>query len=72
MQVKRYAKHRRVGIKQLFGFHGAVTRYHATSGHVITTSDFTGPAVQFADSNKYGLINQARLNEEILRLFGRT
>jgi HJR/Mrr/RecB family endonuclease len=71
VQVKRYAKHRRVGIKELFELHGAVTHYHADTGQLISSSNFTGPARRFADSNRYGLVNAQALYGEILRLFGR-
>jgi len=71
VQVKRYAMNRRVGVKQLFELHGAVTHYHADSGHVITTSDFTGPARRFAETNRYSLIDHMKLREEILGLFKR-
>lgn len=69
VQVKRYAYHRKVGLKGIFELHGAVTHYHADLGHVVTTSAFTAPARQFANQQHIHLVDIAKLQEEIDSIF---
>jgi hypothetical protein len=69
VQVKRYNQQHRVGIKGLYELHGAISHYHAHTGHVVTTSDYTTPAREFAKANQYHLVNLERFQEEILRIF---
>jgi len=69
VQVKKYAADHKVGLKGVFELHGAVTHYRADTGHLITTSDFTGPARRFAESNRYHLVGLASLEKELPRLF---
>jgi hypothetical protein len=61
IQVKRYAKERKVGIKSMFELHGAIAHYNADSGHIITSSDFTTQQIH--------LINLSKFQEELQRLF---
>lgn len=69
VQVKRYAKHRKVGLKGLFELHGAVAHYRADTGHLVTTSGFTGPARHFANEQRLHLVDVEKFQEEIRKLF---
>jgi len=69
VQVKRYAEQRKVGIKSLFELHGAVAHYHADSGHIVTSSDFTQPARFFAQAQHLHLVNLRMFQSELIRLF---
>lgn len=69
VQVKRYSSHRKVELKGIFELHGAIAHYNADLGHVVTTSDFTTPAKQFAKQQKIHLVNMSKLQEEINSIF---
>ena len=69
IQVKRYGKERKVGLKSIFELHGAVAHYSADSGHIVTSSDFTTPARQFAQAQRIHLVNLSKFQGELLRLF---
>jgi hypothetical protein len=69
IQVKRYGKEHKVGLKSIFELHGAVAHYSADSGHIVTSSDFTTPARQFAQAQRIHLVNLSKFQEELLRLF---
>jgi len=69
IQVKRYASHRKVGLKSLFDLYGAIAHYHADTGHIVTSSDFTKPARIFAESQRLHLVNLKKFQEELNRLF---
>ena len=71
IQVKRYGKERKVGLKSIFELHGAIAHYSADSGHFVTSSDFTTPARQFAQAQRIHLVNLSKFQEELLRLFRR-
>jgi hypothetical protein len=69
VQVKRYAKRRKVGLKSIFELHGAVSHYSADAGHIVTSSDFTKPARQFAKAQRIHMVNLEKFQEELGRLF---
>jgi HJR/Mrr/RecB family endonuclease len=69
IQVKRYDPRRSVGLKALFELHGAVTHYKAHSGHVVTTSRYSDPAVQFAQEQGYRLVAPDDIRIEMDRIF---
>lgn len=69
VQVKRYSSHRKVGLKGIFELHGALAHYHADLGHVVTTSDFTAPARQFAKQQNIHLVDMSKLQEEVISIF---
>lgn len=69
IQVKRYAAHRKVSLKEIFELHGAVTHYHADTGHIVTSSDFSKPAKEFSKTTRYHLVNLKQFQKEILALF---
>lgn len=69
VQVKRYASHRKVGLKGLFELHGAVSHYQADTGHIVTTSDFTKPAKLFGEQQRLHLVNMKQFQKELNRLF---
>ncbi len=68
IQVKRYTEGHTVGLKGVQELHGAVTHYHAHTGHLVTSSRFSGPAQRFADECKYGLVRIAEVVQEIDQL----
>lgn len=70
VQVKRYSSNRKVGLKGIFELHGALAHYHADLGHVVTTSDFTGPAKEFAKKQRIHLVDMSKLQEEVNSIFG--
>ena len=70
VQVKRYAAHRKVGLKGIFELHGAVTHYQAHTGHIVTSSDYSKPAREFAQKSNYHLVELEGFQSELLRLFG--
>lgn len=71
IQVKRYAGHRAVGLKEIYELHGAVAHYRADLGQVITTGRFTKPAETFATAQKIHLVDFKRLHREFMQLFNR-
>jgi restriction system protein len=60
-QCKRYAPDNLVGASTVRDFYGAVTADKAVKGILITTSDFTAQAREFAERVGLELINLERL-----------
>jgi restriction system protein len=60
-QCKRYAPDNLVGASTVRDFYGAVTADKAVKGIIITTSDFTAQAREFAERVGLELINLERL-----------
>lgn len=62
-QCKRYAPDNLVGASTVRDFYGAVTADKAVKGTLITTSDFTAQAREFAERVGLELINLGRLQD---------
>jgi restriction system protein len=62
-QCKRYAPDNLVGASTVRDFYGAVTADKAVKGILITTSDFTPQAREFAERVGLELINLGRLQD---------
>lgn len=62
-QCKRYAPDNLVGASTVRDFYGAVTADKAVKGILITTSDFTAQAREFAERVGLELINRGRLQD---------
>jgi restriction system protein len=60
-QCKRYGPENLVGAATVRDFYGAVTADKAVKGILITTSDFTAQATEFAERVGLELINLPRL-----------
>jgi len=71
IQVKRYAGHRKVTLKNVYELHGAVSHYNANLGQVVTTSAFTKPAMEFAKKQDINLVDMQKLHRELMRLVGK-
>jgi HJR/Mrr/RecB family endonuclease len=69
IQVKQYAGHRAVGLKEVYELHGAVAHYRADLGQLVTTSRFTKSAETFAATQRIDLVDFNRLHTEFMRLF---
>ena len=61
VQCKRYQGN--VGVSTVRDLYGAITHSKATKGYIVTTSDFTKPAVDFAKGKPIELINRIRLSQ---------
>jgi Holliday junction resolvasome RuvABC ATP-dependent DNA helicase subunit len=70
-QCKRYAPDNLVGAATVRDFYGAVTADKAVKGVLITTSDFTAQAREFAERVGLELINLGRL-QDLLAQYGMT
>lgn len=68
-QCKRYAPDNLVGASTVRDFYGAVTADRAVKGILVTTSDFTAQAREFAERVGLELINLARL-QDLFNQFG--
>ena len=68
-QCKRYAPDNLVGASTVRDFYGAVTADKAVKGILITTSDFTAQAREFAERVGLELINLGRL-QDLLAQYG--
>lgn len=68
-QCKRYALDNLVGASTVRDFYGAVTADRAVKGILITTSDFTAQAREFAERVGLELINLGRL-QDLLAQYG--
>jgi restriction endonuclease Mrr len=68
-QCKRYAPNNLVGASTVRDFYGAVTADKAVKGVLITTSDFTAQAREFAERVGLELINMGRL-QSLLTQYG--
>jgi HJR/Mrr/RecB family endonuclease len=53
LECKRYAPTRPVTVSAVRALHGVVQSQHATKGILVTTSRFTGPALQHFEDNKH-------------------
>ncbi|WP_433945594.1 restriction endonuclease [Paenibacillus sp. SN-8-1] len=66
VQAKRYSKN--VGLKAVQEVQGAIAHYRASSGWVVTNSDYTAQAFKLAKSNGVRLINRDELIEMLLQM----
>lgn len=69
IQVKRYIPPNKVGLKGIYELHGAISHYHADTGHVVTSSDYSGPARLFAESQRIHLVGMQDLQMEIDKIY---
>jgi len=65
VQTKLYSGENKVDLEGVHALHGAVAHYNARHGHLVATSDVTGPARQFLDARGYTFINFATLRREV-------
>lgn len=61
VQCKRY--HGNVGVPTVRDFYGVITHCRASKGFIVTTSDFTKPAINFAKGKPIELVDRKRLSE---------
>lgn len=69
VQVKRYAPGSQVGVNDINQVIGARTYYRADSALVVTTSDFTNPAIALGRSAEVVLWNWQRLEKYLSSVF---
>jgi HJR/Mrr/RecB family endonuclease len=70
VQAKLYSQEHKVTLEGVHALHGAVTHYNAVHGHLVATSDLTGPARTFMDEVGYRFIDLATIRSEVVRLLG--
>ena len=69
VQCKRYAPDNRVGVSAVRDLYGVVTSERASKGILVTTSDFTAKAREFADGKPLELVDGEKL-VSLLRTHG--
>lgn len=65
VQTKLYSGESKVDTAGVHALHGAVAHYNANHGHLVATSDVTGPARKFLDKEGYKVIDLAALKREV-------
>jgi|GEM_PF-2285473 len=68
IQAKRYAKQKKVGSSEIRELIGTKMIFKADKAQIITTSDFSSPAIKTAKSNKIDLLKFYELNDTIIKL----
>lgn len=68
IQAKRYAKTNKVGSAEVRELIGSRLTFNADKAQIITTSDFSKPAIQTAKDKKVDLIKFYELNDEIKKI----
>lgn len=69
IQVKRWIPPNKISLPTILQLQGSIAHYHANTGHVVTSSDFTKPARSFAERQGIELVNVIRFQAELSRLF---
>lgn len=67
LQAKKYQATNKVGRKEMHSFVGALSDFGSDRGVFITTSDFTGGAIEYAKNQHIVLINGVRLSDLMLQ-----
>jgi hypothetical protein len=70
VQTKLYSPDQKVTLAGVHGLHGAVAHYNAEHGHLVATSDVTGPAREFLNQTGYRFIDLPFLRREVNSFFG--
>jgi HJR/Mrr/RecB family endonuclease len=70
VQTKLYSGENKVDLTGVHALHGAVTHYNAAHGHLVATTDVTGPAQQFLDARGYKFIDLSALRREVDAILG--
>lgn len=68
IQAKRYNKQKKVGSQEIRELIGTKIIFDADKAQIITTSDFSSPAIKTAKSNKIDLLKFYELNDTIKKI----
>lgn len=70
VQTKLYSGENKVDLAGVHALHGAVAHYNAKRGHLVVTTDLTGPARQFLNARGYDFVDLSALRREVEAFLG--